>query len=96
MEILTAIADEFDTIIGAATNGAYTETSLRVEHNVIKPDFSGDLYTATLTAEDKSGRSTTKEVSWTVGDLFKNDPSIAREVAQKLADRVLEDYAPVE
>lgn len=92
MEILTAIADEFNTILEAAHGQDIESTSVNVEHNVIKPDFSGDLYEARVTFTNGAA----KEVSWTVGDNFKDDPSIVHEVAQKLADRILEDYAPAE
>lgn len=92
MGILTAIADKFEEILYDRYGHGVESTQVSVEHNVIKPDFSGDLYNASVTFDD----GTTKNVSWTVGDNFKDDPSIVHEVAQKLADRILEDYAPAE
>lgn len=87
--MLEAIADRLQELLDASGKD-FESTSVRVEHNVVKPDFVGDLYTAEAT--DADGRKT--EVSWTIGDRFKDDLDFAPEVAQRLADRILGGYAP--
>ena len=75
-----------------ASGGSVTDLKVAVEHDVEKPDFKGDLYKA----EAVVGGKPTPLVSWTVGELFKDDPSIVTPTAERLVERMLENQGEAE
>lgn len=76
----------------AETGKEVTDLQVTVEHNVEKPDFKGDLYRA----EAVVGGKPTPLVSWTVGELFKDDPMIVTPTAERLVERMLENQGEAE
>lgn len=89
--MLEAIRDKVEQLL-KATGKTVNNLVVTVEHNVEKPDFKGDLYKA----EAVVGGKPTPLVSWTVGELFKDDPSIVTPTAERLVERMLENQGEAE
>ena len=76
----------------AETGKEVTDLQVAVEHGVEKPDFKGDMYVA----QAKLNGEATPLAKWTVGDNFKDDPSIVTPTAERLVERMLENQGEAE